>query len=328
MAERARSSDSARRERESVLSLRTGELDLGEGRNEWRAALGSLYAEMDVDWPSTRRALDAEWGGRPFGDLHVSTIRCDEQTVIRSPAMIRSDSCADVLVCVVTDGVVQIEQAGRQAVVADGAFALLDLGAPFVFHSPSTFGQVVVRVPGERVAARIPGLADRCTGRAFDAGAGSTAIVGRLLTDIAGQDLPTATAAPFAASVIEMLSAAVLEAGVGNEPLDGHRAQDMARVQRVIADHLHDADLTLPDVAHLSGMSLRAVQKLAKGVGATPSDWLYGARIERAKHLLRTTGDPVSVICEQVGFRDLSHFGRVFRRQTGTSPGRYRAQEV
>ncbi|WP_307190350.1 hypothetical protein [Gordonia desulfuricans] len=57
MAERARSSDSARRERESVLSLRTRELDLGEGRNEWRAALGSLYAEMDVDWPSTRNGV-------------------------------------------------------------------------------------------------------------------------------------------------------------------------------------------------------------------------------------------------------------------------------
>lgn len=172
MAERAHSMDSERTRADGsdrVLTLDTRELDVAEGRNEWRSTLGSLYAEMDVDWPATRRGLDAEWGGRPVGDLHVSSIRCDAQTVIRSPAMIASDSCADFLVCVVTDGQVEVQQRGRTATLSGGAFALLDLGAPFVFHAPGTFRQVVVRVPGT--------------------------LVGRILVDLAQTELPSTTAA-------------------------------------------------------------------------------------------------------------------------------------
>ncbi|MGV9673007.1 AraC family transcriptional regulator [Gordonia sp. NPDC003504] len=302
MAERAHSMDSERTRADGsdrVLTLDTRELDVAEGRNEWRSTLGSLYAEMDVDWPATRRGLDAEWGGRPVGDLHVSSIRCDAQTVIRSPAMIASDSCADFLVCVVTDGQVEVQQRGRTATLSGGAFALLDLGAPFVFHAPGTFRQVVVRVPGT--------------------------LVGRILVDLAQTELPSTTAAPFATSALGMLSATILESAPVLSPADSYRAQDLARIEQVIADHLHDADLTLADVAHRSGMSLRNLQKLAQGQGQTANGWLYAARIERAKHLLLTTGDPVAAICERVGFRDVSHFGRLFRKHVGVSPGRFRA---
>jgi AraC-like DNA-binding protein len=309
-----------------VLTLDTRELDVAEGRDEWRSTLGSLYAEMDVDWPASRRGLDAEWGGRPVGDLHVSSIRCDAQTVIRSPAMIASDSCADFLVCVVTDGQVEVQQRGRTATLSGGAFALLDLGAPFVFHAPGTFRQVVVRVPGTLVGGRVPeSLAAESTGRAYGPDSGSAAIVGRILVDLAQTELPSTTAAPFATSALGMLSATILESAPVLSPADSYRAQDLARIEQVIADHLHDADLTLADVAHRSGMSLRNLQKLAQGQGQTANGWLYAARIERAKHLLLTTGDPVAAICERVGFRDVSHFGRLFRKHVGVSPGRFRA---
>lgn len=327
MAERAQSMDPGRiPDSGPVLSLDTRQLDAAEGRNEWRSALGTLYAEMDVDWPTTRNELDAEWGGRPVGDLHVSSIRCDAQTVIRTPAMIESDSCPDFLVCVVTEGQVEVRQNGRSAVVSGGAFVLMDLAAPFVFDAPTRFRQVVVRVPGRLVEGRLPeALAARVTARAFDpADDGASAIIGRVLTDMAVTELPAATAAPFASSAINMLSATILESAPIVRPGDGYRAQDLARIEKVITDNLHDADLTVSDVAHLSGMSLRNLQKLAQGAGRTANGWLYEARIERAKHLLATTGEPVSTISEYVGFRDVSHFGRLFRKQVGTSPGRFR----
>lgn len=172
MAEREQSVVPARTE--GVLALSTRFLDVREGRDEWRNTLGSLYAEMDVSWPSHQSELDAEWGGRPLGDLHVSSIRCGAHTVMRTPAMIRSDACADYLVCVVTDGYVEVHQSGRTASLERGAFALLALDSPFTFRSSSSFRQVVVRVPRRMVATRLPDeVAARATGRAFDHSAGS-----------------------------------------------------------------------------------------------------------------------------------------------------------
>lgn len=71
-------------------------------------------------------------------------------------------------------------------------------------------------------------------------------------------------------------------------------------------------------------MSARNVQKLVATTGNSPMAWLYAARIERAKHLLMSTGQSVAEVSECVGFRDVSHFSRMFRKQVGVSPGRYR----
>ncbi|MCH5643241.1 AraC family transcriptional regulator [Gordonia sp. ABSL49_1] len=328
MSESEQSDDSARPESDDVVALWTSELDGSEGRDEWQHTLGHLYAEMDVDWPDRPGGLDAEWGGRPLGRLHFSSIRCDEQTVVRSPTMIQSDSCTDYLVCLVTDGHVEVTQSNRTAVLESGAFAILDLGSPFVFHSPATFRQVVVRVPHEAMASRLPENAARLsTGRSFDPHAGSVGVIGRLIVDLATTEMSTTIAESFSSSALEMLSAAIIEDTPTATPGELLRLQDLAHIRQVIDDNLHDPEFTLTDVAHVAGMSLRNVQKLVRTTGTTPGALLYDARVERAKMLLLNTQAPLTDISVSVGFRDVSHFSRVFRKQAGISPGRYRNSE-
>ena len=331
MTERDHSHDCARTGGEQaqsadVVMLRTSGLDTAEGRDEWRNTLGSLYCEMDVAWPKGN-GLDAEWGGRPFGDLHVSSIRCEEQTVIRSPAMIRSDPTEDFLVCLITDGSVEVTQAGRATLLRPGGFAFLELGEPFVFHSPDTFRQVVVRVPGRMMSGRLPNsYAHRFTAREFAPTSGPAGIVGTLLTQIANADapIPRAASTSFATSVVDMLTTTIMAELPAEHRKESFRSQDLARIQQVIADNLHDADFSLSDLAAQAGMSARNVQKLVATTGNSPMAWLYAARIERAKHLLMSTGQSVAEVSECVGFRDVSHFSRMFRKQVGVSPGRYR----
>ena len=54
--------------------------------------------------------------------------------------------------------------------------------------------------------------------------------------------------------------------------------------------------------------------------------YLSQLRIEKAKSLLGNTPYPVTQICFDVGFNDLSHFERVFRSIEGISPSTYRKQ--
>lgn len=167
---------------------------------------------MDVAWPDPAREFDAQWDGRPLGDLHISTIRSDEQTVVRSPAMIASDGHEDYLVCLVVDGKVRVEQSQRVADLGVGSFALLDLNRPFVFESPGSFAQVAVRVPGDLLRSRLPApYAMASLSRSFGAPTSPAAIVSRLLADLAGAPTLTAgTDAVFAQSVVDMLGSAIL----------------------------------------------------------------------------------------------------------------------
>lgn len=61
-----------------------------------------------------------------------------------------------------------------------------------------------------------------------------------------------------------------------------------------------------------------------KAVGQSPVTYLNGCRIRRARQLLLETNLPVTEVCLSCGFNNLGNFLREFRRQTGTTPQRFR----
>ncbi len=108
-------------------------------------------------------------------------------------------------------------------------------------------------------------------------------------------------------------------------PSSGLSRERLQRVYDYIETHLDDR-LSLTDlagVACLSPYHFSRSFKLAVGVG--PQHYVMQRRIERAKMLMRRTQQPLAVIAQEAGFTDQSHLTSFFRRETGTTPGRYRA---
>ena len=60
--------------------------------------------------------------------------------------------------------------------------------------------------------------------------------------------------------------------------------------------------------------------------GEPPHRYLQRRRVERAMYLLRTTDQPVTEICPEVGFASLGTFGRTFREIVGETPSRFRTR--
>jgi AraC family transcriptional regulator len=58
--------------------------------------------------------------------------------------------------------------------------------------------------------------------------------------------------------------------------------------------------------------------------GVAPYRWQLEARIRRAQRLLLDTRAPLEQVAEATGFADAVHFGRTFRRLTGTPPAAWR----
>jgi len=63
-------------------------------------------------------------------------------------------------------------------------------------------------------------------------------------------------------------------------------------------------------------------------LGISLWDYLNRYRVMRAKDLLLSTDESISMIAARVGFNDPSYFGRVFRKQVGCTPQAYRDHRV
>ena len=61
-----------------------------------------------------------------------------------------------------------------------------------------------------------------------------------------------------------------------------------------------------------------------KSTGMTFIEYLNGIRIKEAQKLLATTRLSISEISERVGYKSSTHFGRLFKQLTKTSPREYR----
>lgn len=104
--------------------------------------------------------------------------------------------------------------------------------------------------------------------------------------------------------------------------------RDIRRMQQVaeyvMAHYVHT--ITLDDIAVHIGMNRSAFCTFFKrNKGMTFSQFVTQYRLETACGLLNTSQKQVSEICFAVGFNDLPHFNRVFKKEYGVTPSQFRA---
>lgn len=87
------------------------------------------------------------------------------------------------------------------------------------------------------------------------------------------------------------------------------------------------ANLTLSNVATAYNLNPVYLSRIFKEItGFTFLEYLNHVRITEAKRLLRESEMKVIAIANEVGMDNQSHFGRVFKAITGTSPLQYRKE--
>lgn len=87
--------------------------------------------------------------------------------------------------------------------------------------------------------------------------------------------------------------------------------------------------LTLYDVAEHTYVSQWHLSKLLnKHTGQSYSEILNAIRIKHAQKLLRDSSLRIGDVAERVGFLDMAHFSRVFKKVVGMSAQEYRNREL
>lgn len=108
------------------------------------------------------------------------------------------------------------------------------------------------------------------------------------------------------------------------ENTGGLSPQQLRRAIEFINDNLA-VDLPLEGIAHAVGLSVYHFARMFKATnGNTPHEYVIQQRIKAAERLLAETDLSLVAVAHQVGFKDQSHFTRLFRRHTGATPQVYR----
>ena len=79
--------------------------------------------------------------------------------------------------------------------------------------------------------------------------------------------------------------------------------------------------ITLPDMARAAGMSPSSFSaRFKKAFGLSPKAYLLQHRMRHAAHLLANRNRTISEIAAEVGYDDLFHFSKTFKKHFGMSP--------
>lgn len=100
------------------------------------------------------------------------------------------------------------------------------------------------------------------------------------------------------------------------------------RVLEFIERH-HREGTRLAAIALAAGVSRSHLCRIFKRVtGLSLKRFLTRRRLQAAKALLREPGVTIHQVASRVGYRDASHFDRVFRQWEGQTPSGYRRQAI
>ena len=98
------------------------------------------------------------------------------------------------------------------------------------------------------------------------------------------------------------------------------------RLHAYIIDHYADSDLSLASIANGTDISESRIRRMLQSkLHTTPIKYINSLRLEKAQALLSESNVPISDIAYATGFEDPFYFSRMFKKQYGISPARYRA---
>lgn len=111
--------------------------------------------------------------------------------------------------------------------------------------------------------------------------------------------------------------------------LDDSAKSKIRASAQTVALQFQDPALSVQKLAAQAGMSEVYFRKLFKGLYAmAPSQYILAFRLQKAKELMKYPFLTLEDCALQSGFSSLAYFSRVFKKETGLSPAKYRKENT
>lgn len=285
-------------------------------------ALDNICGQFRVQTCNPAQRVSGAIAHRDIGGMDMAIVSLDAECVIRDRKMIRRDPGEHMFLIFQYQGHSEITQGAQRSTLAAGEFFLADATVPSMFtYGGQRSRQLSLHIPRTEAIAR---FGPSCTGgRAIATDPVRTmalqTVLASMLNDASGADA-------MAEALLNILGAALLSSDRGEVDAG---LQLYRRAVGCLARHAFDPGYGLDALTAELGASRRQIQRVFTAHGDTISRRLTTIRLTAARARLNArgpgAGDGIAAIAHDCGFRDLSHFYRVFRNQFGVSPGKFRS---
>ncbi|WP_024803294.1 helix-turn-helix domain-containing protein [Nocardia sp. BMG51109] len=312
----------------TIVDIRsTPELEPRQAFEQWEGALSESFLPMGISNPQPER-----FHGRArfatYDSVDVGAVRATPHRVYRSRRHLDQPDEPAIVAFLPTAGPCQLDMSGRLSAVEPGALFIYDSSQPMASYHGSAWGVTLAGAPLSSIVERTGLPIGRLPINArLPTVNGAVGVIERFFRGLlAVQQTDPAAAEVLGAHAIDLVASAILL--TSGTRLAGQPAQALARQQvlEFIRNHYTETDLTTDRIAHACAVSRRTLYRLFEdvegGVGAT----LRRCRIDAAQAWLRADRVlSLESIAAVSGFASDRHFYRVFKQQTGMTPGEYRA---
>lgn len=298
-----------------------GALSLAEGEEGWQDSMARLYIPFDARARPTRsERFDAHVSRISLGDAALVDYRCGRATGRRGRREIAATPDDLVGILIMCRGSLGLTLNGSSLLLAAGQVVVWDGGMPGSFDALGEIAKRTLVVPRARLRAVFPQL-ERVIGQVLPAEHPPLRLLIAYLETVAAQagELDAAGRAAAGDAAVELARVAL----GGGLPDRRHRLRDalLVAARRFIEAHLGEDDLTPGRIAAAHSVGLRTLYDAFEPTGESVGAYVRRRRLERCySDLVLAGAGSVAEIGVRWGFRDSSHFRRVFRKHYGVSP--------
>ena len=242
--------------------------------------------------------------------------------IYESGYALRRDSYDSFLLMYVQKGGLRLDFEGKETHVSAGQFLLLDCYRPHSYSSDTGWECLWCHFDGVLARQWYTNIVSRL-GNILAMPESSPA-----LTKLSAVYDTFASGRPVREPLMSKHLADILTAFLLYTPAEKSAYDYSGMAEDTIAyinEHFSD-NLTLQELAERAGLSqYHFIRTFKKETGFTPHEYILHTRISTARYLLKNTRMPVKEICYGTGFSSESVFCSSFKKQTGMTPGGYRA---
>jgi len=309
------------------------EMPAGLSLEQFDSQVGALFFPMACETARTA-SFSGTLQSRRLGKIGLAAVKSTPLDVYRRRSHIGQAADAVYMVKLQVEGESLVRHCGREAHLRAGDFTLCSSAEPYQIRFPGDYSQVVLAIP-ESVMDACVRQPERYLGVRMDARLGANGLFSQFLVSLTCRlgAIDALLARRLESNVMDLLATTLDHAGDMRRhelPDSGIRREYLHRIRAFIRRHLDDERLGPDWIAESHGISTRYLHMLFESESQSVSRHIQQLRLEACKAALadKALGHySVAEIAYRFGFKDASHFSRVFKSGFGSTPARFRREQ-
>lgn len=297
-----------------------------EGRQRfsyWRDAVCQTILHVDAE-PQSRDNFEACISGGQIGGARIASFVSKPHRIVRNRGHVIRSAETGYLVSWQREGRSRIEQHDSSMFLEPGEIGIVDVEKSFHIDFPTSVNRTLALVPRRSLEEKAPWFR-----RSPPLKVTTKDVFARLICEHLTHLSADSSRNPNAADLLIENVCNLLALATASAGLDRHVAEFPTEALLFFCrENLYRPELSPPMAASQLRISVRTIHLRFQRMGTTFGAWVLSERLEACRRALENAmlaRQSISEIAFDHGFREISHFSRVFKSRFGMSPRDYRA---